>query len=66
MVHRMLGTKIGTGGSSGTGYLEETTKKNRVFLDLFNLSTLLIPREDLPSLPKEVRDEIGFFFRGEE
>lgn len=66
MVHRMLGTKIGTGGSSGTGYLEETTKKNRVFLDLFNLSTLLIPREDLPQLPKEVRDELGFFFRGEE
>lgn len=66
MVHRMLGTKIGTGGSSGTGYLEATTRKNRVFLDLFNLSTLLIPREDLPSLPKEVRKELGFFFRGDD
>jgi len=66
MVHRMLGTKIGTGGSSGTGYLEATTKKNRVFLDLFNLSTLLIPREDLPTLPKNVRKELGFFFRGDE
>ncbi len=66
MVHRMLGTKIGTGGSSGTGYLEATTQKNRVFLDLFNLSTLLIPREDLPPLPKEVRKELGFFFRGDE
>ena len=66
MVHRMLGTKIGTGGSSGTGYLEATTKKNRVFLDLFNLSTLLIPREDLPPLPQEVRKELGFFFRGDD
>ena len=66
MVHRMLGTKIGTGGSSGTGYLEATTQKNRVFLDLFNLSTMLIPREDLPVLPKNVRKELGFFFRGDE
>ncbi len=66
MVHRMLGTKIGTGGSSGHGYLEATTNKNRVFLDLFNLSTLLIPREDLPPLPREVRKELGFFFRGAE
>lgn len=66
MVHRMLGTKIGTGGSSGHGYLEQTTNKNRVFTDLFNLSTLLIPREDLPVLPKEVRKELGFFFRGQD
>lgn len=66
MVNRMLGSKIGTGGSSGTGYLEATTKKNRVFVDLSNLSTFLIPREDLPILPKEVRQELGFFFRGDE
>ena len=66
MVNRMLGSKIGTGGSSGTGYLEATTKKNRVFVDLSNLSTFLIPREDLPALPKEVRKELGFFFRGDE
>ena len=66
MVHRMLGTKIGTGGSSGHGYLEQTTNRNRVFTDLFNLSTLLIPREDLPTLPREFRQELGFFFRGQE
>ena len=66
MVHRMLGTKIGTGGSAGAGYLEATTKKNRVFVDLFNLSTLLIPRDDLPPLPKSVRDQLGVFFRGDE
>jgi tryptophan 2,3-dioxygenase len=66
MVNRMLGSKIGTGGSSGTGYLEATTKKNRVFVDLSNLSTFLIPREDLPPLPREVRKELGFFFRGDE
>lgn len=64
MVQRMLGTKIGTGGSSGHGYLEKTTRQNRVFTDLFKLSTFLIPREDLPVLPEELRRGLGFFFSG--
>lgn len=65
MVQRMLGTKIGTGGSSGHDYLSATTRQNRVFLDLFKLSTFLIPREDLPVLPDELRRGLGFFFHGE-
>lgn len=64
MVQRMLGTKIGTGGSSGHDYLSATAQKNRVFLDLFKLSTFLIPREDLPVLPTELRRGLGFFFSG--
>lgn len=62
MVRRMLGTKIGTGGSSGHDYLSATTKQNRVFTDLTRLSTFLIPREDLPELPPKLRDGLGFFF----
>lgn len=65
MVQRMLGTKIGTGGSSGHDYLSATTQQNRVFLDLFKLSTFLIPRKDLPELPEELRRSLGFFFHGE-
>lgn len=64
MVQRMLGTKIGTGGSSGHDYLAATTRKNRVFLDLFNLSTFLLPRCDLPVLPAELTQALGFFFSG--
>ena len=64
MVQRMLGTKIGTGGSSGHDYLGRTTRQNRVFLDLFNLSTYLIRRSDLPILPAELRKALGFFFHG--
>ncbi|MEM8680296.1 MAG: tryptophan 2,3-dioxygenase family protein, partial [Planctomycetota bacterium] len=41
MVQRMLGTKIGTGGSSGHDYLSKTAAQNRVFTDLFTLSTFL-------------------------
>lgn len=64
MVQRMLGTKIGTGGSSGHDYLSRTTNKNRVFTDLFNISTFLIPRSDLPILPNELNQALGFFFSG--
>lgn len=54
MAQRMLGTKIGTGGSSGHEYLKNATENNRVFVDLFNLSTFLIPRNLLPKLPDDL------------
>jgi len=59
MVHRMLGAKIGTGGSSGHDYLRQTTQNNRFFKDLFNLSTFLIPRSSLPELPEQLVDSMG-------
>ncbi|MEL7496796.1 MAG: tryptophan 2,3-dioxygenase family protein [Planctomycetota bacterium] len=66
MVRRMLGSKIGTGGSSGHDYLSATTRQNRVFTDLIRLSTFLIPRADLPVLPSKLRGSLGFFFGREE
>nr|XP_022324432.1 tryptophan 2,3-dioxygenase-like [Crassostrea virginica]XP_022324433.1 tryptophan 2,3-dioxygenase-like [Crassostrea virginica] len=46
MVHRMLGRKMGTGGSSGYDYLKSTNQDTyRVFIELFNLSAFLIPDE---------------------
>ena len=51
MVQRMIGHKIGTGGSTGARYLENTLSK-KVFSDLNMLSTYLIPRHVLPPLPK--------------
>lgn len=48
MAHRMLGRKIGTGGSSGTDYLKDTAEKHKIYTDLFNLSSFLIPRSKLP------------------
>lgn len=62
MVHRMIGVKIGTGGSSGQHYLMATVEKHRVFVDLFNLSTYLIPRSELPKLPKDLLKELGFHY----
>ncbi len=60
MVQRMLGMKMGSGGSSGHDYLAQTTVKSRVFLDLFALSTFMIPRSTLPPLPQEVEEKMGF------
>lgn len=62
MVLRMLGNKIGTGGSSGHDYLQATAQKNHIFKDLHNISTLLIPRSELPSLPPDLHRALGFYF----
>ena len=48
MVQRMIGVKIGTGGSAGHDYLRDTAARHRIFSDLFRLSTYLIPRSRLP------------------
>lgn len=61
MVQRMLGSKIGTGGSSGQEYLNTTISAKRIFADLFNLSTFLIPRSQLPQLPDELVKNLGFY-----
>lgn len=66
MVQRMLGTKIGTGGSSGHDYLKRTTEKNRIFTDLFHMATFLVPKASLPQLPTSVRRQLGFYFAGQE
>ena len=63
MVQRMLGTKIGTGGSSGHHYLKKTTESNRVFLDFFNMATFLLPKSSLPELPESVKRRLGFYLQ---
>jgi tryptophan 2,3-dioxygenase len=62
MVMKMLGKKVGTGGSSGHEYLATTAAKHHIFSDLHNVSTLLIPRSELPELPTDLIREMGFFF----
>jgi len=62
MVLRMLGNKIGTGGSSGHDYLAETARRHKIFLDFHAISTLLIPRSELPELPPHIRKKLSFHF----
>jgi tryptophan 2,3-dioxygenase len=60
MVQRMMGMAIGTGGSTGYGYLMATLEKHRIFADLFGLATYLIPSQALPPLPESLRSEMGY------
>lgn len=62
MARRMLGSKIGTGGSSGAEYLKASTEKHKIFNDFFQLTTFFIPRSLLPELPQEVEEKLGFYY----
>lgn len=62
MVMRMIGNKMGTGGSSGHDYLTKTAEKHKIFKDLHNISSLLIPRSDLPKIPEGLERKLGFHY----
>ena len=85
MVQRMIGTKLGSGGSSGYQYLRSTVRlvlsgieskkieslqqnfhhlyfysdRYKIFLDLFNLSTFLVPRNYIPELDRHTRRRLS-------
>jgi len=54
MVLRMLGSRSGTGGSSGHAYLEAVLQRSRIFLDFCHASHYLLPQHALPPLPHAV------------
>ena len=62
LVFRMIGVKIGTGGSAGHGYLKKTAEKHSIFRDISNLSTYIIPRSSLPELSIKLKKELGFYY----
>jgi tryptophan 2,3-dioxygenase len=63
MAHRMIGGRIGTGGTAGHEYLEAAARRHRVFTDLFDLPTFFIPRSALPALPADVVERMDFAWR---
>ena len=60
MVRRMIGTRIGTGGSSGEQYLQGAVNKNYVFKELAGIITFLIERRNLPQLPERLHAALRF------
>ncbi|MCW3109833.1 MAG: tryptophan 2,3-dioxygenase [Segetibacter sp.] len=64
MVRRMIGMRVGTGNTSGSGYLEGTLNKHYIFKDLSGLSTYLIERKKLPKLPVELVKQLSFAMSG--
>lgn len=58
MVRRMIGMRVGTGGSSGAKYLKGAMEKHHIFSDLARVTTYLTPRTRIPKLPKELSEKL--------
>ena len=60
MVRRMIGIRVGTGGTSGAGYLEGTLSQHYAFREITEVATFLIERSKLPKLPKVLKEKVSF------
>jgi tryptophan 2,3-dioxygenase len=60
MVRRMIGTRVGTGGSSGEQYLQGAVNKNYIYKELAGIITFLIERRSLSELPMQLRKALRF------
>lgn len=60
MVHRMIGTRVGTGGSTGKEYLRATVEKHYIFAEFAELTSFMIERKKLPQLSTALKQKLGF------
>ena len=60
MVRRMIGIRIGTGGTSGAGYLEGTLSQHYAFREITEVATFLIERSKRPRLPSALKEKASF------
>ncbi|HEX2994527.1 MAG TPA: tryptophan 2,3-dioxygenase family protein [Anaerolineales bacterium] len=60
MVRRMIGLRLGTGGTSGAGYLEGTLSQHYAFRELTEMATFLIERGKRPVLPTALKERVSF------
>ncbi|MDP5075855.1 MAG: tryptophan 2,3-dioxygenase, partial [Flavobacteriales bacterium] len=60
MVHRMIGGRAGTGGSTGKGYLREAAMKHYVFQEFAELTSFLVERRKFPAISDELAKKLGF------
>ncbi|HMP87111.1 MAG TPA: tryptophan 2,3-dioxygenase family protein, partial [Lacibacter sp.] len=60
MVRRMIGMRVGTGNTTGAGYLEGAVHQHYIYRDLAALSTYLIERRKLPALPDALIRALSF------
>ncbi|MGC4037595.1 MAG: tryptophan 2,3-dioxygenase family protein [Chitinophagaceae bacterium] len=60
MVHRMIGSRIGTGGSTGKDYLRAAAEKHYIFREIAQLNSFLIERKRLPVLSAGMEKKLGF------
>jgi tryptophan 2,3-dioxygenase len=59
MVDRMIGTRTGTGGSTGREYLKGALDKHYTFQEITALTTSLMEGRRLPALSREMEQRLG-------
>jgi tryptophan 2,3-dioxygenase len=60
MVRRMIGLRMGTGGTSGAGYLAGTLSQHYAFREITEVATFLMERSKLPELPNVLKEKVSF------
>ncbi len=60
MVRRMIGLRVGTGGTSGAGYLEGTMSQHYIFREITEVATFLIERSKRPVLPGALTEKVSY------
>lgn len=62
IIQRMIGMKMGTGGTSGRSFLEKTIGQSYIFSDLIDMPSYMLSRQYIPEIPEEIRRKMGNFF----
>lgn len=60
MVQRTIGKRVGTGGSTGSKYLQAAADSHIIFKELAELTSFLVPRHMLPALPEQLDKQLGY------
>lgn len=60
MVQRTIGKRLGTGGSTGAGYLKAAADSHYVFKEISELTSFLMPRHELPKLPEDLVKDLSY------
>lgn len=59
MVERIIGRRVGTGGSAGVDYLDQTALRYRVFSDLWTVRSMLLRKSSVPEIQRGVSYEFA-------
>lgn len=60
MVHRIIGTRTGTGGSTGKDYLKGALDSHYIFSEIAEITSFLVNRKSLPKLSPQLEKQLGF------
>jgi tryptophan 2,3-dioxygenase len=62
MVQRIIGIRMGTGGSTGKDYLKGAADKHYIFREIAGLTSFLVASEKIPTLSSDAQQLLGFRF----